>query len=175
MPSTKQETAANTRQPHRERPSGGTAQSKRPDAIALLKQDHREVKTLFGEYERARGDTKKTELAQNICLALTVHAQIEEDIFYPAARKATGDDDLLDEAAVEHAAAKQLIAEIEGMSVGEELYDAKIKVLGEQIDHHVEEEEDKLFPEVQKTKLDLVALGEELATRKAELMAELGA
>jgi hemerythrin superfamily protein len=175
MPSTKQETAANTRQPHRERPSGGTAQSKRPDAIALLKQDHREVKTLFGEYERARADTKKTELARDICLALTVHAQIEEDIFYPAVRKATGDDDLLDEAAVEHAAAKQLIAEIEAMSVDEELYDAKVKVLSEQIDHHVEEEEEKLFPEVQKTNLDLAALGEELATRKAELMAELGA
>src|SRR5580704_2227618 len=100
---------------------GGTAQSKRPGAIALLKQDHREVKTLFGEYERARGDAKKTELARDICLALTIHAQIEEDIFYPAVRKATGDDDLLNEAAVEHAAAKQLIADIEAMSVDEEL------------------------------------------------------
>ena len=151
----------------------GRAHGKSPDAIALLKADHRQVKGWFGDYEKARGEAKKAELARKICRALTIHTQIEEEIFYPAARKATGDDDLLDEAAVEHAAAKQLIAEIEAMSVGDELYDAKIKVLGEQIDHHVEEEEDELFPEVQKAKLDLAAIGEKLSARKAVLMGEL--
>jgi hemerythrin superfamily protein len=103
---------------------------------------------------------------------LTVHATIEEELFYPAARENSTEQDLLDEAEVEHASAKDLIAQIEGMDAGDELYDAKVKVLGEYIDHHVKEEEE-LFPKVKRAKLDLEALGGELAARKQELQAEV--
>ena len=144
---------------------------KNPDAVALLKQDHREAEGFFESFEKAKDSKTKASLAARICQALTVHMQIEEELFYPATRKATGDDDLLDEAVVEHAGAKQLIAEIEAMKVGDDLYDAKIKVLGEQIEHHVEEEEKELFPEVKKSDLDLGALGGRMASRKGELMA----
>jgi hemerythrin-like domain-containing protein len=106
-------------------------------------------------------------------LALKVHTQIEEEIFYLQARKATGDDDLLDEATVEHAGAKDLISQIESMKVGDDLYDAKVKVLGEQVKHHIEEEEDELFPEVKAAKMDLEALGKTISARKAEVMTEL--
>jgi hypothetical protein len=142
-------------------------------AIELLEGDHREVEGYFEEYEELEDDDAKAELSAKICLALKVHTQIEEELFYPAARKATEDDDLLDEAIVEHAGAKHLIAEIEDMKVGDELYDAKIKVLGEQIKHHVKEEEEELFPETESAKLDVEALGKKLAARKEELMAEL--
>jgi hypothetical protein len=142
-------------------------------AIELLEDDHREVEGYFEEYEELEDDDAKAALSAKICLALKVHTQIEEEIFYPAARKATKDDDLLDEAVVEHAGAKHLIAEIEEMEVGDDLYDAKIKVLGEQIKHHVKEEEEELFPETESAKLDVDALGKKLAARKEELMAEL--
>ena len=154
--------------------AGKTANSNGPSAIDLLKADHREVEDMFEKYEHAKEAAQKAELSAKICAALKAHTQVEEELFYPAARKATGDDDLLDEATVEHAGAKHLIAEIEAMKVGDDLYDAKIKVLGEQIHHHVEEEEDELFPEVEKTKLDLEALGAQMATRKDELMAAPG-
>jgi hemerythrin superfamily protein len=146
---------------------------KSADAIALLKADHKEVDAMFKAYEKTDDDAKKQELADNICMALTVHAQIEEEIFYPAAYEALDEDgdDLLDEAEVEHASCKALIAEIEAMSVGEPLFDAKVKVLGEYIKHHVEEEETELFPECRDAKMDLKALGEQLAMRKQELMA----
>jgi hemerythrin HHE cation binding domain-containing protein len=142
-------------------------------AIALLKKDHREVKGYFEEYEELKADNAKAELAKKICMALKVHTQIEEQIFYPAARKATGDNDLLDEALVEHAGAKNLIAEIESMEVGDDLYDAKITVLGEQIKYHVKEEEE-LFPEIEDSKMDVVAVGKQMAARKTGLMAQLG-
>jgi len=146
-----------------------------PDsAIALLKKDHREVEGYFEEYEDLEDDKAKGELATKICMALKVHTQIEEEIFYPAARKATGDDDLLDEALVEHAGAKHLIGEIESMKPGDDLYDAKITVLGEQIKHHVKEEEEELFPECESSKMDVVAVGKQMATRKTELMARSG-
>ena len=103
---------------------------------------------------------------------MTVHTQIEEEIFYPAAREAIEKAELIDEAIVEHAAAKQLIAEIEEMDPAEELYDAKVKVLGEQVRHHVEEEEDKLFPEIESSELDLAAIGKKMAERKAALLKE---
>lgn len=151
-----------------------SASAKKPaDAIALLKADHKEVDAMFKAYDKTDDDAKKQELANNICMALTVHAQIEEEIFYPAAYEALDEDgdDLLDEAEVEHASCKALIAEIEAMSVGEPLFDAKIKVLGEYIKHHVEEEETELFPECRDAKMDLKALGEQLAIRKQELMA----
>jgi hemerythrin superfamily protein len=143
-------------------------------AIALLKKDHREVEGYFEQYEELKDDNAKTELAEKICTALKVHSQIEEEIFYPKARQATQDNDLLDEALVEHAGAKHLIAEIESMEVGDDLYDAKITVLGEQIKHHAKEEEEQLFPECENSKMDVVAVGKRMATRKTELMAQSG-
>jgi len=143
------------------------------DAIALLEADHREVDGYFEQYEALTDDADKKALAGKICLALKVHTQIEEELFYPPARTATGDGDLLDEAVVEHMGAKTLIAQIEAMQPGQPLYDAKVKVLGEQVRHHVKEEEEELFPEVRETTIDLEALGAKLADRKAELMALL--
>ncbi|MDO9361383.1 MAG: hemerythrin domain-containing protein, partial [Sphingopyxis sp.] len=137
------------------------------DAIKLLKADHKAVKTWFKQYEDIEADADKQALAERICLALTVHAQIEEEIFYPAARAAIDDGDMFDEAEVEHGTAKQLIAEIQAMKVGDRLFDAKVIVLGEYIDHHVEEEENEMFPEARDSDLDLKALGVQLAARKA--------
>jgi len=148
-----------------------------PNAFDVLEEDHREVEQWFDEYDELKDDNenRKAELAEKICLALKVHAQIEEEIFYPQARKATQDNDLIDEAVVEHATVKSLIGEIEAMEVGEELYDAKIRVLGEMVKQHIKEEEEELFPELQSTKMDLAAVGKELAERKEELMAEMQA
>ena len=140
------------------------------DAIELLQADHREVDAYFDAFEAASDDAEKKLLADKICRALKVHTQIEEELFYPPARQETGDGDLLDEALVEHAGAKTLIAQIEAMRPGQPLYDAKVKVLGEQVRHHVEEEETELFPEVRNTAIDLEALGAKLAARRSELM-----
>ena len=150
------------------------AAAKPADAIKLLKDDHKEVKNYFKQYESLEDDAEKQALADKICTALTVHAQIEEEIYYPATREAINDDDLLDEAEVEHASAKQLIAEIQSMKAGDRLFDAKVTVLGEYIDHHVEEEEGEMFPESRDSDLDLKELGAKLAARKAELMAQSG-
>ena len=154
------------------------ASAKTPDAITLLKADHSEVAACFKAYQKlvdSEADAdERQELAQQICSMLTVHAQIEEEIFYPAARELLDEDDLLDEADVEHACAKDLIAQIQGMSPDDDHYDAKVKVLGEYIDHHVQEEQDEMFPKVKKAGLDTKAIGEELALRKEELMAEEG-
>ena len=149
------------------------------DAIDLLKADHKEVKALFEQYkalvENEEIEEERQAVAQQICLLLTVHATAEEEIFYPAARAAIADADLLDEAEVEHASAKDLIAQIEAMSPDDALYDAKVIVLGEYIDHHVKEEEGEMFPKCRKSDMDLVALGEAIEARKAELMDEMGA
>ena len=146
------------------------AETKTQDALTLLKEDHRAVEKLFKEFENAKGDGRKEKLARQICFELTVHTTIEEEIFYPAC-KGKIDEDKLKEAYVEHDAAKLLIAEIEaGNGEGDDYFDAKVQVLGEQIDHHVKEEEDELFPEVRKADIDTKALGEELAARKRELM-----
>jgi hemerythrin superfamily protein len=142
------------------------------DAIRLLKADHREVESCFEQFDELGDEKEKQNLADKICLTLTVHAQIEEEIFYPAVRAEIDDNDLLDEAEVEHASAKQLIAEIESMKAGDALFDAKVKVLGEYVHHHVGEEEKEMFPECRDSDLDLKALGETLANRKAELMAD---
>ena len=176
MPSRKEKTAAPpNREPGVGKPAraahGSAAKPKSLDAVTLLERDHREVQGYFDAYDKAKTDKQKAALAEKICHALTVHTRVEEELFYPAARKATGNEDVLDEAAVEHAGAKQLIAEIEAMTVGEDLYDAKIKVLGEQISHHVEEEEKELFPQIGQTDLNLVELGQKMEARKAELMA----
>ncbi len=144
------------------------------DAIALLKADHREVEGWFEQFEKTRSDKKKQELAGKICIALKVHTQIEEEIFYPAFLEATGDKDIHHEAEVEHAGAKNLIAQIEKMTPDDDYYDAKVKVLSEMIKHHVKEEEqrDGMFAEAKKSDMDLAALGEEMAARKRELMAQ---
>jgi hemerythrin superfamily protein len=142
------------------------------DAIQLLRADHRKVQDLFDQFEKARGEDRKAELARKICMELKVHAQIEEEIFYPAARAALKEPDLIDEATVEHASAKELIAQIEQSQAGDELFDAKVTVLGEYIKHHVKEEHNEIFPKLKKTKLDLKGLGQQLAARKETLMAE---
>lgn len=159
------------------RKTAATKSSQPTDAIALLTADHKEVKQLFKEFdqlvEAGGSDEDKQQLAQRICATLTVHATAEEEIFYPAARDALGEDeDLIDEAAVEHASAKDLIAQIEESSPDEELYDAKVKVLGEYIEHHVKEEEGEIFPKTKKAGLDFEALGEQLRARKEELKSE---
>ena len=144
------------------------------DAITLLTSDHARVKKLFKEFEGLKeddgSDKDKSALVARICNELKVHTEIEEDIFYPAVRKAIDDGDLMDEALVEHAGAKELIAQLEEMSPDDKLYDAKVTVLGEQIQHHVKEEEGEMFPKARKAKVDGEALGLQMARRKAELM-----
>ena len=148
------------------------------DAIALLTADHREVKALFQRYEKLAQDkgnaSDRQALAETICDMLTIHATVEEEIFYPAARKATQAEGLIDEAEVEHAAAKDLIAQIKDMAPEDDLYDAKVKVLSEQIDHHVEEEEGEMFPQARKSEMDLAELGARMLARKNQLISELG-
>ena len=146
-----------------------------PLAITLLKKDHREVETMFDEYEQLEADAEKLSLFNKIALALKVHTQIEEEIFYPDERGEV-EDDMLDEAYVEHDGAKKLIAEIEAMKPGEEYYDAKVKVLGEYIKHHVKEEEQPggIFAQAKRGDEDLDAMGERLKARKQELMAQKG-
>jgi len=143
------------------------------DAIALLKADHRTVENLFEQFEKASGDGRKRKIAEQICLELTVHAQIEEEIFYPACEGKV-EEDLIKEAYVEHDGAKVLIAEIEAGGPDDDYYDAKVKVLSEQIEHHVEEEEKRMegmFAQARKAGLDMDALGDQLRTRKEELVA----
>jgi hypothetical protein len=145
-----------------------------PLAITLLKKDHRQVEAWLDEYEQLEDDAEKLELFNQIALALKVHTRIEEEIFYPEER---GDveEDMLDEAYVEHDAAKKQIAEIEAMRPGDEFYDAKVKVLGEYVKHHVREEEQPggIFAQAKKGDEDLDAMGERLHARKDELMSEL--
>jgi hemerythrin superfamily protein len=147
------------------------------DAIKLLKSDHDEVEELFAQYEKQKNKNggTKGDLIDKICTALTVHAQIEEEIFYPTVREALEDEgeELLDEAEVEHASLKSLVEQLETMSPEDDLFDAKVKVLSEYVKHHVKEEEGELFPKVKKSDLDLNELGAELSERKNELMAEM--
>ncbi|MEO7654724.1 MAG: hemerythrin domain-containing protein [Sphingomicrobium sp.] len=153
------------------------AETEKMDAIALLKKDHRTVEDLFAEFEQASGDGRKEKIATKICFELSVHAQIEEEILYPACEGKV-EEDLLKEAYVEHDGAKVLIAEILGGGPSDEYYDSKVKVLGEEIEHHVKEEEKRmegLFAQARKAGLDMDALGEQLAARKAELTAEFEA
>ncbi|MFG6415175.1 hemerythrin domain-containing protein [Roseateles sp. DC23W] len=176
MPTTASKTSAKTSKSAAKKPAAAK-RDETPDAIELLTHDHRKVKSLFKAYDKlvkANGDAgEKQVIAAQICVMLTAHATAEEEIFYPAAREVLGDDeDLVDEADVEHASAKELIAQIEAASADDDHYDAKVKVLGEYIDHHVKEEEDEMFPKVRKSDLDLDALGEAIAARKAELMGQ---
>ena len=142
------------------------------DAITLLTEDHENVKSMFEQYEELgdRAHASKKKLATQICTELTKHATAEEEIFYPAVRAAGKEqEELVDEATVEHASAKELIAQIMDMEPTEELYDAKVKVLGELIEHHVKEEEEEMFPKARKAGLDLETLGQQIAERKAEI------
>lgn len=153
------------------------ASTKSQDAIALLKEDHRKVEDLFEQFEKAKGDERKQKLALEICKELTIHTILEEEIFYPAI-KGKVEEDLLKESFVEHDAAKVMIAEIEAGDPSDEFYDSKVKVLSEEIEHHVEEEEkpkEGLFAQTRDADIDLKALGEQLAARKEELMAEIEA
>jgi len=156
-----------------------TKTTRAPDACTLLDADHRNVKKMFKEYEtlmesKAKSASqKKRDLANQICLELSVHAQIEEEIFYPALRGAIKDMDLLNEAEVEHGTAKELIAQIESGDVEDEMFDAKVTVLGEYIDHHVKEERNEIFVKARASKLDLVGMRAQLEARKEELMSEM--
>jgi len=148
------------------------------DAFALLTADHRTVKGMFKEFEKLSKqddvDEEKAQLVRQICNELTVHAQVEEEIFYPALREAIDDEDLMDEADIEHASAKDLIAQLEGMEPGDDHYDARVTVLGEYIDHHVKEEEGEMFSKARKADVDAAELGAQIAERKEALKAELG-
>lgn len=155
---------------------------KKADAIKILTEDHARVSDLFDEFEKLKKKEKKGEtdeeakqyIVETACAELTIHAQLEEEIFYPAAREALDDMDMLDEAEVEHASAKQLISELSAMQPGDELYDAKFTVLGEYVRHHVEEEEKEMFKLVKKSEMDLEEIGEEILQRRMELREELG-
>ncbi len=159
--------------------SGAKSDGLESDAVAMLMADHKRVKALFKEFasvkENAPEDEQqeKADIVKKICMELTIHAEVEEEIFYPAVRKAIKDDDLMDEALVEHAGAKDLIAQLEEMDPNDDLYDAKVTVLGEQINHHVKEEEGDMFPKAKKAKVDTDSLGAQMAQRKAELKESL--
>lgn len=148
------------------------------NAIELLITDHESVRRLFDEYEELVDDEAEAEdrqaLAEEICAMLTVHSMLEQEILYPAAREAVDNQDQLDEAEVEHQNVDDVIAQIQEMDPAEELYDAKVKVLAEMVDHHVREEEDELFPAMEASELDLEELGHSLRERRAELLEELG-
>ena len=171
MPTAAKQTTTSRRNTGRKRDGGG-----KEDAVKLLKADHKEVAELVDKYENGRlSKDRKLAVARRICMALTVHARIEEEIFYPAAREAARDgEDLLDEAEVEHGSIKELVAAIENASPDDdELFDARVKVLGEYVKHHVKEEEGELFPKIRKSDMDLEKVGARLAARKEELMREL--
>jgi hemerythrin superfamily protein len=147
------------------------------DAVALLTADHKKVKKLFSDFNKlkeAGSDEDKAAIVEQICNELKIHTELEEEIFYPAVRKAIDDADLMDEALVEHAGAKELIAQLEEASSDDDLYNAKVTVLGEQIDHHVKEEEGEMFPKAKRAKLDTEALGATMLKRKMALMEKMG-
>lgn len=171
MPTAAKHTTSSRRSAARKRTKGGG-----DDAVKLLKADHKEVSDLVAKFESGRlSKDRKMAVAKQICMAVTVHAQIEEEIFYPAAREAVRDgEDLLDEAEVEHGSIKELVASIEDASPdGDDLFEARVKVLGEYVKHHVKEEEGQLFPKIRKSDMDLAEIGQQLATRKEELMRQL--
>lgn len=149
-----------------------SARTSANDAVKLLMKDHAEVKKMFKEFEKlaSKSDTNgKVAVANKICMELIIHTQVEEEVFYPVARAAINDEDMMNEAKVEHDSAKDLIAQIQSMDPEDAMYDAKVIVLGEYIEHHVKEEEKEMFPKVKKAKCDLEELGEKMAARKKDL------
>jgi hemerythrin superfamily protein len=155
------------------KPPNGAARN----ALDLLKADHDKVKDLFSQFERLRGnhdaDRRKAELVDEICYALTLHSMLEEEIFYPVLRSAIDDDELLDEADIEHAGARELIGQLDIMAPGDDHYDATVTVLGEEIAHHIGKEEGELFDAARGAGIDLAGLGQQLAARKDELEEDL--
>lgn len=151
-----------------------TEHGKPQEATKLLRADHKLVSTLFSQYESSRSKEKKKALIEQICQELTIHAQIEEEVFYPKVQVALKDHELVPEAKVEHETLKHLIAQLDVGEPGEEEFDAKVKVLSEYVKHHVREEQSEIFPKVQSSKLDLQELGAELAQRKEELKEQSG-
>lgn len=137
----------------------------------MLRADHQAVSALFEQYEKTRSPARKKDIVSQICSELTVHAQVEEEIFYPAVKLALKDKELIPEATVEHATLKDLIAQVEGVEPDGEMFDAKIKVMSEYVKHHVKEEQNEIFPKARATRLDMVALGAEIAARKEQLKA----
>ena len=167
---------ANNPKSKRAASSSASKRTRTPDAIALLKADHREVKDMHAHFEKLAEEgaaaSEREALARRICAALRVHARIEEEIFYPAVKPVIDDDLLLPEAKVEHDSARDLIEQNESSSPKDELFDARVIVLGEYVQHHVKEEEREMFREVRASKeLDLRALGKQMQARKEELMA----
>jgi len=155
--------------------TGSSSQAQ--DAIAMLTADHKKVKKLFADFDKLKekgSDADKSAIVDQICNELKIHTELEEEIFYPAVRKAIDDSGLMDEALVEHAGAKELIAQLEDASPDDDLYDAKVTVLGEQINHHVKEEEGEMFPKAKKAKVDTEALGATMLKRKIALMGKMG-
>jgi hypothetical protein len=147
------------------------AKSVGPDAIALLRADHKLVSGLYEQYETTRSTAKKKALVAKICLELSIHAQVEEEIFYPAVKAALKDKEMVPEAQVEHATLKELIAQVKDKEPDGEMFDAKIKVMSEYTKHHVKEEQTEMFPKAKKTKLDMNELGARIQARKDELKA----
>ena len=150
------------------------AGSRQPEAITMLIEDHQKVQKMFKTFERTEDHQEQQQLATQICNELTVHTQLEEQVFYPAAREALEEADLIDEATVEHQVAKELIQKIKQSRPHDEEYCALVTVLGEYVNHHIEEEQEELFPQLKKTEIDFEALGEEMQQKKQELMSELG-
>lgn len=172
MPTTQSSAPKTTTRRSTTSKSTGKTTGKAKDAIKLLTDDHNKVKKLFKEYEKLAKKNEsegKEELAQQICEELKIHTELEEEIFYPAAREAIKDDRLINEATVEHGAAKDLISKLQSMKPSDPMYDAVVTVLGEYVNHHIEEEQDQIFPKCQKSKMDLEEIGSELAERKEEL------
>lgn len=150
----------------------GKKATKTQDATAMLRADHKLVSGLFAQYEKTQSSSKKKQLVGQICTELSVHAQVEEEIFYPAVKEALHDHELVPEATVEHASLKSLISEVEGVEPDGEMFDAKIKVLSEYVKHHVKEEQTEMFPKAKATDLDMRELGARIAARKEVLLEE---
>ena len=142
------------------------------EATSMLRADHKKVAGLFDAFEKTKSAARKKKIVSEICMELTVHATLEEEIFYPAVKAALKDHELVPEATVEHSSVKELIAQVKDVEPDGEMYDARVKVMGEFVKHHVKEEQNEMFPKAKKTKLDMIALGAQMAARKAELMAE---
>lgn len=168
---------ASSKLPAKSAPRSRTKTAKHDDVLDLLAADHKSVTKMFEQFEKMKkdeDDESKQMLVERACATLTLHTRLEEEIFYPALRETLQETDLIDEAEVEHAAAKQLITELNAMQPGDELYEAKFTVLGEYVKHHIQEEEKEIFPKVKKAGIDLEGMADELRHRKMELREELG-
>jgi len=163
--------SSNSKSSSRSAAAKKAAATRAKDAIALLKADHRKVEQLFKDFTKTESVDKKQQIAMTICQELKVHMTLEEEIFYPTSREFLSDDDIVNEAVVEHQAAKDLMAQIQGMDPSDEMFEARMQVLQEQIEHHVEEEETEYFPKVEKTDMDTKAVGEQMIARKEQLTA----